>query len=1010
MPPSPQPTSKPVGGGETPESLAPAASFTCSGETAIPASLAPGPWYLGVIVDPNGLVAESDETNNSRAASNGPIALNYPLPDNFTISPSGLGFSAPAGGAQAAPQDLLIGSTTPVAFRVRSNATWLTTSVTSGTAPATIQVRVNSSGLAAGHYWGEIGLWTGDDPANATFVPIGFTVSAPNPSGALSVSPSGLFFNYVQGTGNRPENRLYVTAAGPNYWFLATMTDAGNWLQPTSLPAGVIAIAVDPAGMAVGTYRGNVITFCPQCSPSIVRTSVTLDVTAGLPAQSPARVSVAGGGQTAPVGSVLPIPVVVDVFNASGRPIADAQVTFTTENATVNPSSGRTNSAGRLLASVMLGPTAGPASFTTTVAGFATPIKLTAIATAAVVPEPQVIITDVVDGGSFQSGIAQSGWVTIRGTSLSATTRTWEGKDFSGERMPTELDGVKVSMNGRPAVVYYVSPTQLNVLAPLIGTSGTANVTVTNRQGTASKTVPIQSVRPSFFMLDPENRRYVAGVHLDGFYVGKPGLYPAAPDLTRPLTSRGRAQLYGTGWGATSPAQPEGLVFSDARPLANASNVHITIGGLPATVEFAGAISPGLYQFNIVAPDLPAGDHAIIGEINGASTQANAFITLAAASPPAITALTPASSQVGQVIDRLTISGQNLAGVTGVAFSPATGITASLLSVTDNEITVRVAIAANAATGQRNVTAVAGNRSSNALPFSITSAPPPSITALTPSSAQAGQIVETLTISGENLVGVTGVVFSPATGVTTSVVSVTATEVVIRVALASSAASGRRDVSVVVGARSSNALPFTITAAPPRITRVNPSSAEVSEIVPELRVSGENLPLANATIEFDLPQGLSASGTFGLSTSFVSKLLLVNDDAVPGTRSLTVVTTAGRTNTLEFEVKPKSGAFAVSNLRIGNVQETGPTTILPITMDFSDPSGGAHTLTFAVYVSGSGFFQGTISGTGANSGQRSGTLRFDLILPGRNLVRFGASEFNFVNASGHRSNRLRAAF
>jgi uncharacterized protein (TIGR03437 family) len=86
--------------------------------------------------------------------------------------------------------------------------------------------------------------------------------------------------------------------------------------------------------------------------------------------------------------------------------------------------------------------------------------------------------------------------------------------------------------------------------------------------------------------------------------------------------------LYGTGWGATNPAQPEGQSFSGAYFLVGASGVVIKIGGVPVTVSFAGAVTPGLYQFDIVAPNLPPGDYQIEGTINGVSTQAGAYITL----------------------------------------------------------------------------------------------------------------------------------------------------------------------------------------------------------------------------------------------------------------------------------------------------------------------------------------------------------------------------------------------
>jgi uncharacterized protein (TIGR03437 family) len=126
-------------------------------------------------------------------------------------------------------------------------------------------------------------------------------------------------------------------------------------------------------------------------------------------------------------------------------------------------------------------------------------------------------------------------------------------------------------------------------------------------------------------MLDPENRKYVAAVNLNRTIVGKVGLYPNAPSFTQPLPARGRGLIYGTGWGVTNPPVPEGVVFSGSYLLNGAS---IRIGGVTVVVEFAGVVTPGLYQFNIVAPDLPPGDYPIEGTIGGVTTQSGAFITL----------------------------------------------------------------------------------------------------------------------------------------------------------------------------------------------------------------------------------------------------------------------------------------------------------------------------------------------------------------------------------------------
>jgi uncharacterized protein (TIGR03437 family) len=233
-------------------------------------------------------------------------------------------------------------------------------------------------------------------------------------------------------------------------------------------------------------------------------------------------------------------------------------------------------------------------------------------------------ITEVIDAGSLRPEIAASAWVTIKGTSLAPTTRIWVESDFVQNRLPTALNGVSVTIDGKPAAVYFISPGQINVLSSTIR-AGQVPVVVTTPEGTASFTATVKPQVPSWFMLDPENRRYVAAVNSDGTVVGKAGLYPSAPNFTKPLPVRGRGLIYGTSWGVTNPPVPEGTVFSGAYNLAGAT---LKIGGVNVAIEFAGVVTPGLFQFNIVAPDLPAGDYLIEGTINGVTTQSGAYITL----------------------------------------------------------------------------------------------------------------------------------------------------------------------------------------------------------------------------------------------------------------------------------------------------------------------------------------------------------------------------------------------
>jgi uncharacterized protein (TIGR03437 family) len=55
----------------------------------------------------------------------------------------------------------------------------------------------------------------------------------------------------------------------------------------------------------------------------------------------------------------------------------------------------------------------------------------------------------------------------------------------------------------------------------------------------------------------------------------------------------------------------------------------VKIGGVAATVQFAGLISPGLYQFNVVVPaSAPNGDNAVVATYNGAATQSGTLLTI----------------------------------------------------------------------------------------------------------------------------------------------------------------------------------------------------------------------------------------------------------------------------------------------------------------------------------------------------------------------------------------------
>lgn len=246
--------------------------------------------------------------------------------------------------------------------------------------------------------------------------------------------------------------------------------------------------------------------------------------------------------------------------------------------------------------------------------------------TQAGLPAGAPVVSGVVNGASFGAFISSGSWVTITGTNLATTTRTWAGPDFVGNQLPASLDGVGVTIDGKPALVYFVSPGQLNVLAPDGITE--QDVAVVVRRGAVSSNPFIAKARDlssGFFLLDVDGRRYPAAVHADGTLVGRPGLYQGL--ATRAAKPGDIILLYLTGLGETIPATPADRLVSGAPVLRD--GVSVKVGSAPATVLFSGKVSSGLYQINLQMPDVPAGDQPLEASINGRRTQAGVSLTVA---------------------------------------------------------------------------------------------------------------------------------------------------------------------------------------------------------------------------------------------------------------------------------------------------------------------------------------------------------------------------------------------
>jgi uncharacterized protein (TIGR03437 family) len=235
---------------------------------------------------------------------------------------------------------------------------------------------------------------------------------------------------------------------------------------------------------------------------------------------------------------------------------------------------------------------------------------------------PAVTVTSVVNAGSYQPGIASGAWISIFGANLSPSTYLWQAGDIVNGALPTSLQGVSVSVNGLPAYVDYISPTQINALAPDDDTLGAVQVQVT-AAGVIGNAVTVQKslFAPAFLTFEGT---HVAALHADYSLIGAPDLLPGA--VTTPARPGEIILLYGVGFGPANPPQPAGQLVAAAAPLANP--VQVAIGGVAASVAYAGLVESGLYQFNVTVPNLPNGDAAVVAAIGDVSTQTGVLLTV----------------------------------------------------------------------------------------------------------------------------------------------------------------------------------------------------------------------------------------------------------------------------------------------------------------------------------------------------------------------------------------------
>ena len=228
----------------------------------------------------------------------------------------------------------------------------------------------------------------------------------------------------------------------------------------------------------------------------------------------------------------------------------------------------------------------------------------------------------VTNGASFQTGaIAPGEVVALFGSGMGPSSLARFQLNSAGQ-VPTKTGGTSVYFNNIAAPVLYSMAGQVGVVVPFGVTGSKAQVVVQyNGQVAAPVTVDLKPTAGALFTLNASGSGQAAVLNQD-YSVNGAG---------NPAKAGSYVYLYATGLGQTNPGGQDGVPTGSTLPLP-LQTVTATVGGIPATVQFAGGakgLVAGVMQINVQVPaGLTAGAAEVIFSQGGVSSPSGVTIAV----------------------------------------------------------------------------------------------------------------------------------------------------------------------------------------------------------------------------------------------------------------------------------------------------------------------------------------------------------------------------------------------
>jgi uncharacterized protein (TIGR03437 family) len=239
-------------------------------------------------------------------------------------------------------------------------------------------------------------------------------------------------------------------------------------------------------------------------------------------------------------------------------------------------------------------------------------------------PDPAaVLLSAVKNAASYQGGaVAPGEFVVLGGSNIGPPAYTFQA--VAGNRFGTMTANTQVLFDGVPAALYYVGATQSVAIVPYSIYGKSQTQVQVQYQGVKSNplTLDVTDAAPGIFT-QLQNGLGAASVLNQDFSLNTAAI---------PAPRGSIISVYATGEGQTDPGGADGLIASGSTLPKPLLNVTATVGGVPASVQYAGAaptLVAGVLQVNVTIPDSAlSGNAVLVIQVGTKSSQAGVTVAI----------------------------------------------------------------------------------------------------------------------------------------------------------------------------------------------------------------------------------------------------------------------------------------------------------------------------------------------------------------------------------------------